>query len=335
MTLENQFFTLEEFAFEDAPVESRQIGVIYNRHSHQNRGLDLAAVNIPNIIVAQPADKDDLPRVLAEFAAGGIELLVILGGDGTVRDVLTCGLSVWGDDWPALAVLPRGKTNALNVDLGAPNAWSPGHAIAAFHAGKLASRRALVVGGMEGELAGENLHGFILGAGALTTGIRVGQDAHSLGMFNSLAVAGTALWGVLQAIFGSDRNVWRRGVGMRLHIGQRGEELAHSGFGDPARRAFLFSSTLERFPAGMKPFGSYREGLKLVVIDKTRRRLLALLPAMVWGWVPDWVQRMGLHFAQCESYSLQVDEEFILDGEAFPPGTYSVAQGPELRFVVP
>ena len=41
-----------------------------------------------------------------------------------MRDVLTMGRAVFADRWPAIAVLPKGKTNALNVDIGAPADWS-------------------------------------------------------------------------------------------------------------------------------------------------------------------------------------------------------------------
>jgi len=338
----------------DHPVKRAPlVGVVYNPHSHHNKGRNSnpnTASNLgpsfdpdlgpdgaddPNILVAQPAGGDDLPQILADFAERGIDLLVINGGDGTVRDVLTSGLLVWGDNWPALAVLPTGKTNALNVELGAPKDWTLRQAVDAYSFGRRLQRRGVQVTATKGALEGKSLLGFILGAGAFTAGIKVGQDAHRLGVFNSLAVAGTSLWGVLQAVFGSDQNIWRRGAGLRLFVGQDAVELPHGGFGHPERRGLLFSSTLEKFPAGMKPFGPYRTGLKMVVMDKTRRRLLAMMPTMVLGFAPMWLQRIGLHFVQCEIYEMHIEDEFILDGEAFPPGHYTVAKGPQLCFVVP
>ncbi len=318
------------------------VGVIYNRHSHRNQGLDHDSSDRPNIMVAHPKDPADLDGLLAGFAQRGVELLVINGGDGTVRDVLTSGLPIWGDDWPALAVLPKGKTNALNVDLGAPADWSLADAVAAFERGNRVRRRALKIASAEtgaqvaaGKQARPTMLGFILGAGAFTTGIRVGQDAHRMGAFNSLAVGATTAWGVVQALFGTDRNRWRSGVGMQLKIGGDGDALEHSGIGDPAKRWFLLSSTLENLPVGMKPFGPYRTGLKLAVMDRPRRRLLAMIPAIVAGKVPQWVMRAGVHFVRTDCYELALEDEFILDGEAFPKGRYTVSNGPELCFVVP
>jgi len=289
-------------------------------------------------LVAEPEGSGDLPRILADFKARGIELLVMNGGDGTVRDVLTSGLPVWGQDWPAVAVLPRGKTNALNVDLGAPADWTLAGVIDAFAAGRRLQRRGIVMTPLGADNALQKsgaLMGFILGAGAFTTGIKVGQDAHRLGAFNSLAVGVTTAWGLTQALLGSPRNRWRRGIGMELLMGPERAPLPHSGFGDPAQRWILVASTLDRLPVDMKLFGPYHHGLRMVVMDKARRRLLAIIPAVVAGKEPAWVTRAGVHFAKASEFELALDDEFILDGEVFPAGRYQVAEGPELRFVVP
>lgn len=314
-------------------LRARLTGVIYNPHSHLNRKLERYAATHPSVRVATPEDPEGLSAALAEFSAAGIEYLVINGGDGTVRDVLSAGLPIFGEHWPQLAVLPQGKTNALNVDLGAPNGWTIEGALDAFADGTRVLRRPLVVSRLDED--DEDLAGFILGAGAFTIGIAAGQDAHRLGAFNSLAVGVTAAWGVAQALFGSDRNLWRRGVGMRIFTGRDGIEMPHSGHGDPARRAILLASTLHRFPFGMKPFGQAREGLKIGVMDKPLRSLLLMLPRVLTGWEGDWLRRKGLHRVTTDVAELDLGGRFILDGEAFPAGRYALREGPELTFVVP
>lgn len=349
MTFARQEFPLPQAEWDGAPRPAPVVGVIYNRHSHHNlkrRHPAEAAAELPipeggqpaRIMVAEPAGSSDLPAILADFKQQGIDLLVMNGGDGTVRDVLTSGLPVWGDDWPALAVLPRGKTNALNVDLGAPSDWSLAGVVAAFEQGERVHRRGIVMTPLAAPGASRVLPpmmGFILGAGAFKTGIAAGQDAHRLGAFNSLAVAVTAGWGVAQALLGSAGNRWRRGTGMQLLLGPEREPMPHSGFGDPARRWILIASTLSRLPLGMKLFGPHQDGLRIAVMDKARRRLLAMLPAVVAGRAPAWVTKAGVHFAKTSEFDLTLDDGFILDGEIFPAGRYHVTEGPELRFVVP
>ncbi|QKG70835.1 diacylglycerol/lipid kinase family protein [Erythrobacter mangrovi] len=310
-----------------------RIGVIYNPRSHRNKGQDLACTARASITVAQPRTREDIAGALADFAARGIDYLIINGGDGTVRDVLTMGQGVFGDNWPALAILPKGKTNALNVDLGAPSGWNLPEAIAAYADGHRIVRRPLVVA-REGAEEPAML-GFIFGAGAFTLGIEAGQDAHQLGFFNSLAVGATSVWGVMQALFGSDANVWRRGTQMQLVCQPSGTPLPHSGHGDLARRNIILVSTLKKLPMGIKLFGAEREGLKLAVLDKPRRRVLLALPAILLGWQPKWLAAAGLHQLDATSFTLDVAEPVILDGEAFPAGRYAIGQGPELTFVTP
>ncbi|HAU22002.1 MAG TPA: hypothetical protein DCS24_05300, partial [Erythrobacter sp.] len=64
-----------------------RVGVIYNPRSHHNKGQDLDCEVSPHVFVAQPGERDQLPTALCELAKRGIDLLVINGGDGTVRDV--------------------------------------------------------------------------------------------------------------------------------------------------------------------------------------------------------------------------------------------------------
>lgn len=317
----------------DAAAAAPLAGVIYNSRSHRNKGLDGDVATHPGVLVARPETRGDLPRVLGEFAAAGVSYLVINGGDGTVRDVLSAGLTVFGDAWPELAVLPKGKTNALNLDLGAPGNWSLAGALDAYATGRRIVRRPLIVAPLHGE--GAELAGFVFGAGAFTTGVAAGQAAHRIGAFNGLAIAVATASGVLQGIFGSDANIWRRGVEMRIHAGAERREIGHSGHGDPARRAVVLSSTLENFPYGMKPFGAPRAGLKLAVMDKPLRRVLAMLPVMLLGWQGAWLRRQGIHQVGAEHFEIELGDRFILDGEAFPAGQYLLREGPELTFVVP
>ena len=310
------------------------VGVIYNPHSHRNRGLDLEIAERPNVFIAQPKLREDITATLAEFAERKIDYLIINGGDGTVRDILTCAHAVFDDDWPELAVLPKGKTNALNVDLGAPADWTLAEAIDAFGSGQRIKRRPLSVTQID-QPGSEPMLGFIIGGGAFTRGVQAGQDAHKLGAFNSLAVAATSAWGVAQGLFGSDSNIWRRGTPVRFLLGKDLKELTYASEGDTSMRSVFLGSTLERFPAGMKLFNTAHTGLKLSVMDRPRRRVLFMLPLAIAGYVPQWVRDAGFQQVSTDQFDMIIGEEFILDGEAYPAGHYRVASGPELSFVVP
>ena len=311
--------------------EAVRVGVILNRRSHQNTAETREFEDRSNVSIACPDTRLGIAHELARFAEAGIDLLVISGGDGTVRDVLTMGQQVFGRNWPRIAVLPKGKTNALNVDLGSPSDWTLAQAIEAYSKGRTVRRRPLAVRARDsGDPA---MLGFIFGAGSFTLGVDAGQDAHKIGFFNSLAVGMTSAWGVLQALFGSNSNRWRRGAAMELAYLPSGEPMPRSPHGNPSRRNVMLASTLKTMPLGIKLFGKGQDGIRLLVLDHPLRRILFSAPAILAGWHPRWLAAAGMHHFSAEGFAITLDSHFILDGEHFAPGSYTVEQGPELTFV--
>jgi len=311
------------------------VGLIRNPRSHRNGGrenLPLPNAFGPNIIAHAPARRSELAGILAEFGREQVDYLAIDGGDGTVRDVLTCGAGIFGESWPALIVLPHGKTNALAHDLGIPENWTLESGLEATHRGRVVFRRPVVVTQSENEQA--QVYGFVLGGGAFTTAIGLGQDAHDLGAFDAAVVGVTAVWGLLQALFGRRGNPWREGTPMRLTYSD-GRELAHAGGGPEDERYLLFASTLESLPGGVRPFGDVQGRLRLAVLDNARRTLLVRMPLIVAGRAGAGTTKLGYHSLGTDALELEIGDRFILDGEAFPPGSYRLSVGPKLRFVVP
>lgn len=308
-------------------------GVLYNPRSHRNRDASIVEPDYPVIRVEQPQRRRELKDAMQRFVDSGVELLVINGGDGTVRDALTGGAMVFGDNWPDIAVLPRGKTNALTIDLGMPGHWSLEEAIIAHRDGGRVQRQPMMLRPMDREDI--TRLGFILGAGVFLAAIDSGQDAHKWGAFDGLAVGVTAVWGVMQALFGNDDNPWRRGAKAKILLGEAMEELERSPYGDPQSRAMIFLSSLTRFPAGLRPFGDCEGPLRLAVIDHLRRRVVAQMPWILRGYHSDKMASAGMHRRGTDRIELDLGDRFILDGEVFKPGRYCVTPGPTLNFVVP
>lgn len=308
------------------------VGVIRNMRSHRQSPALPDWSGRATLLVETPEKRSELQDVLAQFAERRVDYIVVVGGDGTVRDVLTCGAGYFGESWPPLIVVPSGKTNALAVDLGLPARWTLEEALEAIAGGRIEQRRALIVAQRDNTDA--RVQGFVFGAGAYASAIHLGQRAHEKGAFNNLAVAVTVLWAFLQTVFGKAENVWRRGTAMRV-CDDAGRELPHSGFGRPDERHLIFASTLTRFPAGIRPFGNLGEGLRAAVIDNTNRGLLLRIPLVFRGLISERLRHFGYHVIEAEALQLDISERFILDGEAFPAGRYQLSLGPKLRFVVP
>lgn len=308
------------------------VGLIRNARSHRNAGGGNGGIEPTGVIVTAPRRRDELHGILAGFAARGVDCIAIDGGDGTVRDVLTCGAGVFGDSWPALIVLPNGKTNALALDLGIPVGWTLDEALEAMRLGHVVRRQPLVIA--ESGNPEAQVRGFIMGAGVFNRAIALGQRSHDLGAFNAAAVGVTLAWSVVQALFGGRNNVWRRGTPMRLRDSD-GVELPHHG-GLPANERYLMvASTLENFPVGIDPFRGVTKSLRVGVLDNPRRSLLLRIGALARGTASEATLRRGAHALGMDALEADLSDSFILDGEAFPAGRYRLSAGAKLRFVVP
>jgi hypothetical protein len=301
-------------------------GIVFNGRAHRNisrpDAVDLAS---SRVLQAAPASKAELDSTLARFAAEKVDTLVINGGDGTVRDVLGLAPRHFKDGMPTLAIVPSGKTNALAIDLGLPKDWSASDALALIGHGRI-ERRAPVEISYGGEAHAE-LRGFLFGAGAFVRATALAQDMHRFGAFNGFAIGLTLAGVLMQTMFATRRNSWRRGEQMHIVLAD-GREADHPFY-------LLLGSTLESMPLGIKPFGHVRKGMKLLGVNAPPRWLPITMPAVLTGSESDWLTAQGYKRADTEEFRLRLESDFILDGEIFPGGELTVRQGEPLNFLVP
>ena len=316
-----------------APVRAKPlVGLIRNMRSHGNAKRAGQHEGSDHVLIAKPQKRGELRDILARFAEEQVDYIAIDGGDGTVRDVLTCGAGAFGEMWPALIVLPAGKTNALALDLGVPSDWSLDDALAAAARNSIARRQTLVVASREDPR--EQVQGFVFGGGVFTKCITLGQKSHNLGAFNSAVVGLTVLWSALQALCGGKDNAWRQGTPMTLRD-EGGHDLAHRGGAPKDERYLIFASTLRQLPTGLQLFRGITHALRVGLLDNAKRSLLLRLGAIVTGRASQKTKDRGVHLFGTDAFELDIGGSFILDGEAFPAGSYRVSAGTNLRFVVP
>lgn len=301
-------------------------GVIINPRSRRNREAGLAEPpSIAGVHVEVSSGRSMLDAALARLAAQQIELLVIDGGDGTVREILTRAPRHFPNAMPAIAILPSGKTNALALDLGAPRGWTLQQALASAEAGRRTRRSPIEV--LRAGEAEPFVRGFLFGAAAYLRGIQMAQQTHRMGAFNDLAIALTLTAAVGRTLIGRDDRGWRAGETMRL--GCDGEP------GTDQNLFLLMASTLESLPMRLKPFGSGAPGLKMLTVEAPPRRLAAALGPMLWGMEADWLEAVGYRRRRPLSFDVSLGSQFILDGEAYEGGELTVRTGPPLEFVAP
>ena len=297
-------------------------GVIWNQRSHRNKHAGRAPLP-DDVLDIVPEQESELFAGLRRLAAENVDLVVIDGGDGTIREVLTRIPEAYGGRIPRLAILPNGKTNALALDLGVPLGATLEDILAAARSDRRPKKRHCLEVVRAGQALPER-RGFLFGLGAFVRGTELAQKNHDLGFFDNAAIGVTLAGAAARTLFGGPEDPWRRG------------EVVELSFAVGTRPWFLvLASTLKRFPLGLKPFGEPHEGLKVLSVEAPPRRLVRAVPAILRGRNPPWLAVHGYRRDDLAAFDLSFPGDFVLDGEIFEGGAMSLRQGPELEFVIP
>lgn len=317
----------------------RRVAVISNPRSHRNRKRELRAPH--GIRVREPATRSELREVISDLVEEGLDLLIVAGGDGTVRDVLTRGAAIWGAHAPVIGVLPRGKTNALAIDLGVPDEAEVADLIAGWQAGRWVERAPIEVarrdgdhpGGSDGEPGRDGpATGFLFGAGVFVDATELAQTTHRFGAVNNLAVALSVLGGMASTFFGSRGSRWRRGKRMAIRHGEGAVPRDGASLASDGARFIFLATTMERLPLDMPIFGERRGGMKTLTVDAPTPRLLRNFVQVLRGRHGPATERDGVHLVDSKRIEIELEAGFVLDGERFAEGRYVICEGAPLRF---
>lgn len=300
-----------------------EIALLFNERAHLNqRTPDRIALS--RIRREAPETQADLDTTLASFAQHNIGTIIIDGGDGTLRDVLSLAARHFTERMPRIAIIPSGKTNALAHDIGIGTRWTARDLPSTLCEWDVVQRAPLEI--RYGDDSEARLRGFMFGTGAFVRATSLAQSVHRGGAFQGLGV-GLALAGAIgQTLFGAETSAWRRGEAVTLDLD-----------GQAIHREFyiLLASTLERLPLGLRPFGRVRSGLKLLGVDAPPRKVLLAAAAVLAGSERQWLSEAGCKRADTDSFRLCIDGGFVLDGEVFPGGELTISRGAPIEFLVP
>lgn len=294
-----------------------RIGVISNPRSERAaRGIaEIRAFSAgrAEILHREPGDRAQLSETLREFAAAGVEVLAIHGGDGTIQTVLTALLGEGAFPVPPkLAILPGGMTNLIAIDVGVRG--SPADALARLAAARDLGAQTVRRPVLRLEGTGERpLYGMFLATAAVVRATELNRDSlHRLGIRDPLAIAliVVSLW--LKYLFRRGRpNAFFRGdpIGIRL---DGGADLR----GD---RFMLVASTLEKLVFGMRPWwGRERGAIHLTLLDFPPRAFARVVASLLRGKLPaDLPANYRSHNA--DRIELDLDCPLTLDGEMIRP----------------
>jgi hypothetical protein len=312
------------------------IGVVSNPTSGRNRragfGVDPATAAAAGALHRAVARVAELPAVLAEFAHAGVEVVVVDGGDGTVRAVLA-GLSTAFAAPPAIMALASGTTNLIAGDVGprGPRAQAFARLVARSRGPGLADatveRAPLVI--EQGD--GTTEIGFFFGAGALAFGTHLTRRHIERGRFAN--TAGTVL-GIaattLCLLAGGRASRLARGVPMTV---------THDALPAVAGPRFLMlATTLERLVLGLHPFWGRGPGaINVLDIAAPPPRFARALPALLRARPRPWMAE-AYRSVRAQRVTVALEHEALLDGEwlRLAPGRpLSLRAGAPVRFVRP
>jgi len=297
-----------------------RIGLISNPRSQRNRrGLDdlrAASAGVPDLLHREVEGEESLARILEEFAAREVGLLVVNGGDGTVQRTLTELLEKRPfERLPSVAILPRGMANMTAGDIGLR-----GRSTAAFrrllerartgNVGPSLVRRSI--------LRVENVRDqppqrcLFFGAAAVYDAIELCcRKVYARGLKGNLGMGLTLTGLLLSSLLGRSDGVLR---GHEISVAIDGQPAV------PAKRLLVLATTLERMILSSRPFWNQGAGpIRFTTVAHPPRHLIRSAPKVLYGW-----RRATLsaeHYASCgaERIALRLDGAFTLDGEFFEP----------------
>jgi diacylglycerol kinase family enzyme len=323
----------------DLSASRPKIGLITNPHSRRNRAR-LAAVNAivanhPNIlhhITEHPRQIDD---ALHAFAAQGVQVLAINGGDGTTAQVFTALLEGGAfSTLPAVILLPGGTTNVNANDVGLRGRletavarmarWASGDAVTTQH-------RARPILRITGATHGAPLCGMFFGAGSIIRGIEYCQDKfHARGIGDSIG-PGLAMARVLWGMFRNDPR-FATPTSMRIAMDEIGDA-------PPRDLLLIMITTLDHLIMGMRPYwGTETGALHCTWIEQRAQSLLRLFPSVLRGKPgAGATPERGYFSHNAGEIRLWLDGTFTLDGDMHPASTATgplvITEGGELEFL--
>jgi hypothetical protein len=310
-----------------------RLGVISNPVSDGNRGHPAIAgfaASHSELIFAAPPAVAALPDVLADFSRRGVDVLGVDGGDGTLRDVLTALPRGYGANWPAIAMLPSGKTNLAARDIGSFGGGVTGlrRLMDALNdpAKCVAFERHCLEAVREDNPSNVIARGMFFGAGVFTYATRkAGGWTFDRGIKQNLGVALTMA------------QVLRRSFLAPHELPAADMAVFEAAADEPeARQHFVvLATTLNKLMLGFWPFPDRGEGaLHWIAVAAPPRRLARLM----WR---AWKGRMkadaasGVNGGATGALIVRLGEPFVVDGELYDPGLCGVLlrPGPIVRFL--
>ncbi|MGB0504638.1 MAG: diacylglycerol kinase family protein [Pikeienuella sp.] len=271
------------------------------RNARATRSSRVAAAH-PDVITKEPSTFVELDEALAELNAAGVNRLILNGGDGTIREVLTRAGTIWGSNQPDYVILPNGNTNLIARKAGGVQGKDAITRIAEANSDAFKRRTLRMLTATRTDMP--NLTGFIMGAGAYETATRIAQE--QIEARHNLQILIT----IRRLLTSSEL---RQGAEIGLSI-DGGEENSRS------RMAVMLTSFTGPLLMGLNPFWGGDGPIRLLDVDTKPPRLLLSAPFLAFGAPRRWMSN-AYRSGPAQQVTLRLTTPFVMDGERFDPGS--------------
>jgi len=311
-----------------------RLALLINPLSGYNRrhgGVFAARAERAGIECREGRDPDEIAESLRSLARLRPDLLIVNGGDGTVRQVVDeLRRERPFENEPVLALLRGGSTNMIQNDAGLRG--RPTRALRRL-LGRVRDGipqdrvRACIPLRIRREGDGLERHGFFWSAGALPRVLDAAQAGYAAGGARGAPGELAALAGVLKPLW---RGAPEDDERLRPEPMGWGSERPGEGGGetdwDRSERVFLFVTTLRRLVLGFRAGALEGEPLRWASLRPRYRRRILLRYLLSGGRLPR-ASTGGLELGGGASLHLWLEGDWALDGETWAGSTAH----PELR----
>lgn len=287
------------------------MSVVVLRNPYSSKNLKGSGTSLPSAIrQIDLSDFEALSKTLCDLKQSETKIIIIDGGDGTIREILSRLPEIYGDGLPLIGIRANGNTNQIARKAGVIHSLSSLETLATLGSEQHSSLSTQTIPLLRLDIEGGDQpprRGFMSGWGAYASATRMAIEEMQTRGSGQVAIAFLKI--LRRTFIGAEARALRQGVSGDIKVD--GQDLNDDRF-------FLgVASTLNGpLVAGFNPFwGSDQGPIRWTNVRAPARYLFpgALLAAR--GIHQQWMTRAGYCSGRTTKISLAIDGPVVLDGE--------------------
>ena len=314
-----------------------KVGFLLNpRGGRIRKNIDVVRnilAEIPASICLEASDKPEISASMDALLQAGIDLLVIIGGDGTVQAVLTHLFISQPAKWPVLTIVPGGTTNMTALDLGMTS--KPEFILRRLRDCLLERSTPLLLQRpvLSIEQPGTaKVYGMFFGVGLIAHAVIFSRSRVKQFGITGEAYSGIIMLGYLiGVILGRRTGPW---APTQISI------IDKNGVTHKGTYLVLFVSALDRLLFSMRPYwGREKEPLHVTSVEQQKSHPWRALWLLLSGHREAIKEQDGYHSHNTNVIEILMDDDYIIDGEfhraTSQDGPLRISAAGPVTFLVP